>query len=171
MKRVAFLILLSLQVCIAPAFSRERASSVERLPSIISEYSIYDGFDVVKVGSVGTSLLKAIGGISAIVDKDEDIARVLKMAKGIKRIAVVDFEDAAEKQKKSFTSKVSRALSSSELLFSAKDGSDRVDVYGITSDRDGSVTDIVMFCPDDGALICFFGTISLDGVPGLKISQ
>ena len=46
-----------------------------------------------------------------------------------------------------------------ELLIEAKDEGEKVSIYG-TSSRDGSrISDIVMFAPDDGALICFFGTI------------
>ena len=57
-----------------------------------------------------------------------------------------------------------RLLDGVELLMSAKDDDESVYIYGYVSGDGTKVKDLVIFAPDEGALICLYGTIDMDNV-------
>ena len=74
MKRIIIAILL---VFISLAgFAKNGDGSVpsEKLMNLISEYSGRNGFEVIKIGSFGTSMLKAALKMGASKDEEEDLA-------------------------------------------------------------------------------------------------
>lgn len=169
MKKIIVAIML-LAVCVT-AFPQTGNGGVpkEKIASLINEFRTYDGFDVVRMNALGTSAIKALIRMTASADSDPEVRAALDMIKGIKKIAVVDYEDCAQDVKQRFSRKLNRALSSSELLMEAKDGSEVMRMYGVVSDDSAVVRDFVMFSPDDCALVCLFGSISLDAI--MKIAN
>lgn len=147
-------------------FAKTQKSSVpkDRLMTLISEYSGKEGFEVVKIGSFGTEALKTFMRLSVSDDDSEEAQIILKAMKGIRKMAIVEYDKCNEKTRDSFNSKLEKALSSSELLIEAKDGSDAMKIYGIYNEDENTIHDFVMFAPNDCALICLLGSIPLDSI-------
>ena len=131
---------------------------------LISEYKAYDGFEAVKVGRLGTGILKSLISSGAVEGSDPEIKEIKRLIKGIKKLAVVDYSDCEPQVRQGFTQKVGRLLNGAEMLMEVKDGSDIMRMYGVVDDRGDRVRNFVLFSPEDCTLICLFGTISLDSV-------
>lgn len=164
---IAFL-LISLSI-IGFAQKNKGAVPKDRLMTLISEYSGKDGFDVVKIGSIGTSAMKTVLKLSAAKENDEDARKMAELMKGIKKMAIVDYESCNSGTRDTFNAKLEKILDSSELLMEMKDGDDIMKIYGIV-DKDGTTLhDFVMYAPQDCALICMFGSIPMETV--MKIAE
>ena len=124
---------------------------------VVSESNI----EMVSIGGIGMKLGKAVSGLS----------REIPAVRGISSMLVVSYEDCPDTIKEKFNSKMARELNGCEVLMEAKDSEDKVTIYG-TSSGDGSrISDIIMFVPNDGALICFFGTINAEDLADLVESS
>ena len=168
MKRLLTVVLL-LAVCITGfaggrADRSGRAVPKEKLLRLIADYRHSDGFDVVNIGGLGTSLARSVAKIAVRVDGDSDAAKLLRVADGIRRFCVVDYEDCAPRVRDSFNSKLSRILSRYELLVEVKDTDDNVRMYGVVNEDASKFQDFVIFVPNDCALVCLFGSIPMDAV-------
>lgn len=139
-------------------------SQKDRISSIISEYRGSEGFEIVSVGSLGTSIMKKIAAFAAVTSNDEEAKTLVKTIKGIKKIAVIDYEDCKDSIKDGINRKMNKALSDSELLMEIKDNEDNMQMYGVTDENGSAVRDFIMFSPGDCTLICLFGSIPLDEV-------
>ena len=133
-----------------------------QLRNLVSSYKGTEGFDVVDVGGVGLSLLKAAARTAAETEEDR---AALKLFNGLKRLTVVDFSEAAPDVRDKFLRKAQRILNGGEMLMEAKDGGETVRIYG-TSSRDGSLLEDVALLAGD-ALIFVRGTIRADQVAAL----
>ena len=171
MKRIVATILLLLTFTVVFAQTGKSGVPRERITSLINEFRGYDGFEVVRMNSLGTSAIKALVRMSALSDGDKDSRALLDVLKGIKKIAVVDYEDCERNVKDRFSRKIGRALSSADLLMEVKDGTEVLKMYGVVSDDSAVVKDFVMFSQEDCALICLFGSISLDAVMKMSGQQ
>lgn len=133
------------------------AGTPEKVQTLINEYRHQDGFDTISIGPLGMSLMKGIIRFSDEVD-DEDLA-VLRSFNSIRRVTIVDFEEADETARSRFTRKVEKLLARMELILEAKDDGDRLSIYGI--DDGDKVRDCVLYSPD-GMLICVKGAVNLE---------
>ena len=133
-----------------------------QLRNLVSDYRGTEGFDVVDIGGIGLSLLKATAKSAAKTPEDRE---ALNLFNGLKRLTVVDFSDAAPEIKDKFLRKVSRILQSSEMLLEAKDGDETVRIYGTSSDDGNLLEDIALVAGD--ALIFVRGAIRGDQVAAL----
>ncbi|MBQ4022347.1 MAG: DUF4252 domain-containing protein [Bacteroidales bacterium] len=105
--------------------------------------------EMVSIGGIAMKLGKSISGLN----------REMPAVRGISSMLVVSYEDCPVHIKDKFNAKMSNALRGCELLMEAKDNGEKMSIYGNTA-RDGErVNDIIMFVPQEGALICFFGSI------------
>lgn len=152
-----------LPVC---SFAGQKGKAVpkEKILTLISEYRGQDGFDVVRLGPLGTTLARSVAKIALKVDGDDETAEILKLVNGIRSIAVVDYEDCASSVKDSFNAKLGRILNGTDLLMEVKDDEDHVFIYGVVDEAGDKVQNFVLHVPADCALICMFGTISMDTV-------
>ena len=132
------------------------------LRSLVSDYRDTQGFDVVDLGGVSLSLLKAAAKTAAKTPEDRE---ALKVFNGLKRLTIVDFSEAAPEVKDKFLRKVNRILRSGEMLLEAKDGGETVRIYGTSSDDGNLLEDIALLAGD--ALIFVRGTIRADQVAAL----
>ena len=165
MKKTFLTIALVMLTVAAFAASPKRSVSQESLVSLVNEYSLYDGFEVIKVGSLGTAALRGVAKVAAAADReDPEVRELVKMLNGIKKMAIVDYSECDDKARDKFDKKLERLLSSSDLLMEAKDEEDTVRIYGLVSDDASTVKDFVMYVPSESALICLFGSISLDSL-------
>ena len=149
----------------ANAASKDNAG-IDRssLSEIIRTYSCEDGFQVVNIGSLGTSLLKKIVRTTAEYDDDPDIRQALKIISNIKKVSVISYEDVDDKTRYQITTRLSKALGKTDLLMEVKDGDDTMRMYGVLSEDSETVKDFVLFVPEDCALICLFGSLSVDAI-------
>ena len=134
-----------------------------QLRNLVSSYKGTEGFDVVDLGGVSLSLLKAAARTA--VETEEDRA-ALKLFSGLKRLTVVDFSEAAPDVRDKFLRKAQRILNGGEMLMEAKDGGgETVRIYG-TSSADGSLLEDIAILAED-ALIFIRGSIRTDQIEAL----
>jgi hypothetical protein len=160
MKKFLLLIALLLPLVASAARPAKRVSKSE-VTSLISDFRQYDGVEVVKMGWLGTALLK---GVARHADGDEDMQELRKALRGLKNVTVMEYEEAAPDVRARLDKRISRVLERSELLMEARDGGTGMQLFGVVDDASGTVRDLVMHSPDNCMLICLFGTISMDAV-------
>lgn len=148
----------------APARDAVRA---DKLTNLISEYSRKDGFEVIKVGRLGTSLVRGLVKMGLAHENDPESAAVLKAVQGIRKLAVVEYESCSQADKDSFNRKLKRLLDDDSLLMEAKDEGDNFQIHGVVDDKSDKIGNFVLYAPSDCALICLFGTIPLDSITSL----
>ncbi len=130
-----------------------------QLRNLVSSFKGTEGFEVVDIGGIGMSLLKAAARTAAETPEDRE---ALKLFNGLKRLTVVDFSDAAPETREKFLRKAKRILEKGEMLMEAKDDGETVRIYG-TSSADGALLhDIALLAGD--ALIFVRGTVPMDQV-------
>lgn len=166
MKRITLIVLILLLPLGAGAGENVSKS---RLSSFISEYRYCDGVEVVRLGPLATSAIKATIRISAAGDKDA--VQALRALGGVKKVLVFDYEDCRSELKERISRKLDRILDEAELLLEAKDGQDGVRIYGVTDGEGKTVRDLVLHTPGGCALICVFGKISMDSIAKLMESN
>ena len=133
-----------------------------KLRSLVSSFKGTEGFDMVYLGGPAMLLLKAAA--RAEVDDPEDRA-AMDLFRSLRRLTVVDFSEAAPEKREKFLRKLDRILDGEEVLMEAKDGGEKVAIYGLTS-KDGSRIDDIIIRADD-ALISVRGSIRTDQIEAL----
>lgn len=133
-----------------------------KIRSLVTSFKGTKGFDVVDLGGPAMLLLKAAA--RAEVDDPEDRA-AMDLFRSLRRLTVVDFSEAAPEKREKFLRKLDRILAGEEVLMEAKDGGEKVAIYGLTS-KDGSRIDDIIIRADD-ALISVRGSIRTDQVEAL----
>lgn len=137
------------------------------LTALIYEYKGYDGVELVKLGPIETSLLKSAIRASAKRDDGPDSEQILKIIRGVRRLIVFDYDDCEQVVKDKINKKLNRIFKDSELLMEAKDGDDTMQMFGVTDEKCGTVSDFILYNPGECSLICIFGKISMDAVAKL----
>lgn len=147
-------------------FARNDGNSVpaDRLMSLISSYRGERGFEVVKIGSFGTSLLKSAMKLSMSMENDEDIRKAMDIMKGVRKMAVVEYDGCDPETRRTFNSKLEKLLGNANILLEAKDGDETVRIYGMMDPDGNEIRDFIMHTPEDGALICLFGSLPVDTI-------
>ena len=130
---------------------------------LIREYNLTEGFETVSVGGLGLGLIKMIAKPSM----DEEERAALEIMDGLRRIVVLDYEEADSSQRESFTRKMTEILDSAEKIIEVKDEEDILNIYGTCADDGDSIDDLMIFSPGDRSLICLFGSISSQKVADL----
>ncbi|MBR4524830.1 MAG: DUF4252 domain-containing protein [Bacteroidales bacterium] len=161
MKKLLLLIALLLPLTASAARPAKRVSRAE-MASIISDFRHYDGVEVVKMGWLGTALVKGLA--HHVDDGDADTRAMLQTLRGIKGVTIVDYDDADPAVRERLNKKIERALNRCELLMEARDGGSGMQLFGVVDEAKGTVRDLVMHASGDNTLICFFGTVSMDAV-------
>ena len=125
--------------------------------SLVREYNLVEGFDVVSVGGLWLGLIRLVAKVS--VETEEEKA-ALEIMDNIHKVIVVDYEEADQQRKASFEREMKRLLDGSEKILEVKDDGYVVNVYGICSKDGGKIDDLIVFTPGESALVCLFGSIS-----------
>lgn len=165
MKRILILMVLAVLPMAAWAGRPAKTASQSKIESVVKEFRHCEGVEVVQLGRLATSVMKGVIRLSDI--SDPDLAVVLSSTKGIKRMTIFDYEDCAPELRERISRKIDRALNHSELLMEAHDDGDQFQLFGTVDERAGVVRDIVLHVPSDGALICFFGYLSMDAISSI----
>lgn len=158
-KRILLLIAFLLPLA-ASAAQPSRTLSKTELASIVSEFRRYDGVEVVKLNRLATGAVKGVIRLAA--KSDPDAREALRTMRGLKKLTVLEYDGAAPEVKARLNTRIAQALDGSELLMEAKDGSSAVQIFGVVDDANSLVRDFVVHAPNDCALICLFGSMSMD---------
>ena len=132
------------------------AAGPDKVQSLMSQYKNHDGFESVSVGPVGLFFIRTL---SRFADIDKEDMEILKSFNSIKKLSILDFEDAPDKEM--FAKKVAKALKNMDLILEAKEDGDRLSIYGVDDGR--KVKDCILFDPD-GTLICVKGSLDLEKI-------
>lgn len=141
---------------------KEAVADNGQLASLVSDFRQTDGFHVIRIGSLGTSIAKSI--MKRAAKEDEDIKLVSNIAEGIDKLVVMEFEEASDSDKERFRNSLKGCLRGSELLLEAKDDGDMVSIYGVPSEDASTIKDFIFYVPSEDAVICMFGSVSIDAV-------
>lgn len=128
-----------------------------KVQTLVNEFRHNEGFDGITLGPLGLSLVKTL----ALSDSDMDAEdrEVLKAFTHIRRLSILDFEDARPDVKERFVSRVKKILESMELILEAKDDGSRLSIYGIDNGKE--IKDCILFDPS-GTLICVRGSVTVE---------
>ncbi len=132
--------------------------------NLVGKYRNTNGFEIVTVGSLGLGLTRLLAKLST--DDPEDKAKI-EMIEGIEKLVVVEYEDADIEARNEFNAKVASLLSKAEKILEVKDDGETVNIYGTSSGNGAAINDLIIFVPEDYALVCLFGSISADKLGAL----
>ena len=157
--------LLTLIIALA-GLSAWAGNQTGKVQNLVRQFKDCEGFEVVSLGRLGTSLMKGVIRLS--VDMDDEDRAALNVFTNIKSLSIVDFEDAHPGDKERFVKKLGKILDGMELIMEVSDDGDHVCFYGI---EDGSkVRDCIMYS-SDGCLILTEGSIDFDKLTSLMEIQ
>ena len=160
MKKILITLLMILSL--GTAAQAGRANQNPQLRNLVTSYKGTEGFEIVDLGGVALSLMKAAARSAAETEEDR---QAMALFKGIKRLTVVDFSDAPEHVRESFLRKVNRILDHGEMLMEAKSDGETIRVFGGPTKDETLLEDITILAGD--ALICIRGTIRTDQIEEL----
>ena len=128
-----------------------------KVQTLMNEYKHHDGFDHVSIGPLGMTLMKGI--VLSDKDLDAEDRAALGAFESIRRLTILDFEDAQADVKARFISKLRHILNGMDLILETKDSDSRLSIYGVDDGR--TVRDCILFDPD-GTLLVVRGKIGVD---------
>lgn len=165
MKRLITIVLLA-AFTVGPALSGAAAAERKKVNTgavagLVREYNVYPGFEVVSVGGLGLGLVKMIAKASAESEEDRQVLEVLD---GLRKVIVVEYEDADDDRRDSFNRKAASLLENAEKIVEVKEDGETLDIYGTSASGGERLDDLIVFIPEDCTLICLFGSISSDKI-------
>lgn len=144
----------------AAAASKEKKVDADRLLGLVSEYRNEDGFDVVSMGGLTWGLIKMVANAAA----DPEDQKALEVLDGLNRFVVVEYEGADRSVRDAFAGKAGEILDGVEKIIEVKEDGETVNIYGTLSKDGRHIKDVVIFVPEDCALLCFMGSIEVDKI-------
>lgn len=160
-----FAIIIAAFIACAPASAGRDRGAIPRhkILSIVDEYRDYEGVNVLKVGSLGTSALRAVAKLAIVSEGvDEDARTAMKLINGVRSFMIVDYDDCNPGIRERLGKRLERLFRNYEPIMEFKDDGDIVRFYGVMNDKTGEIKDLVLYVPTDGALICVFGKIAME---------
>lgn len=131
---------------------------------LVAEYKGREGFEVVSAGGFVLGLLKMVAKASAETQEDREFFEIIDH---LDRVVVVEYYGASQSDRDSFQRKASGILKDAEKIIEVKEEGETLNVYGTTGRKGDRIEDIVIFIPEDCAMICLFGSISTDKIAEL----
>lgn len=168
MKKLLLILGLMVPMLAAAATFGNRASK-NRIGSFIADCRHYEGAEVVHLGSFATSLGKGILKIVSI--DDPDAREMLKMIKDVRSLYVLSYEDCSNSVKAKVNSRLEKMLEGSQMLMEAKDGDDKMRIYGIVDEDGEKVSDFILYTPSECAVICILGSISTEAIAKIALDD
>ena len=142
-----------------------QASAIDhgrRVTMLMKEYSSNTDFQLINLGRIGLSIVKAAMRQSA----DKDTRELLDLMRDVKQVSIASYEDCEASVKRDFESRLSKVLKKEFLLVEAKDGNDKVQIFAVPTDDGGDIKNLIINAPGSGALICVSGLIKTGDVAG-----
>lgn len=137
-----------------------RKRNVSDMTDLIEQYKGHDDFDCISVGGMLLSIAK--GMMRSEAKGDNDAMAALSLLNGIKHITIADYSDCAPGVKASFRNEAERLLRSFDMLMDAKSDGSRMTIYGNTGPDSDIVKGLILYAPEDDAVICIDCKVSMD---------
>lgn len=163
-----FLLTAGILISIVGLWTADGRSQRAKMTAVINECRTFEGAEVVHIGSLASSLLK---GIIRASDNDPDTRMALSLMNGVRGVTVFEYEDCSETDKSRIGRKVERALDGSEILLETVEDGEKTGIYGVMDEKNGNVRDIVLYTPSDCAVICIFGSVSMEALEKIVSSN
>lgn len=164
-----FLILGLMVPMLASAATFGNRANDKRIGNFIADCRSYEGAEVVHLGSFATSIGKGVLKIASIDDPEAN--EVLELIKDVRSLYVFNYEDCSKSVKEKVNGRLQKMLAGSQMLLEAKDGEDKVVIYGIVDEEGGKVSDFILHTPSECAVICILGSISADALAKLALDE
>lgn len=169
MKRIKLAILLLLCLLMAgTAEAQAKNSSKALIQEVVDEFNGVDGVEVLELGSFSCSFIKMMAKLCGEdFNEDEfgeDDMAALTTLDGVKKITILDYEDAAADVRERIGQKLSRQLEGLELILEVVEDGEKMLIYGTINEKKQLIKDFILFTPSDCALICLFGDIPMEAV-------
>ncbi len=171
MKRIVAILFIGLGLLMAgAATSCANAGNAPKseIKKLIKEFDRKKGVEAVNLGSFAMSIVRKAATADAS-DDDETMTAVRAMDK-ISGLTIVDMEDSSRAVRDEFHRKFTALMGEGSLLMSVKDEGEDILFYGTSSPDGKTVDDLIIYMPDDGDLICLWGSISTEALAGLADS-
>ena len=149
----------SLMMLAAAISCAAETKTVTSVISIVNEYNSDPDIDVISIGKLGIDIVTVLGKLSVDTKEEKDVVALLS---GFNKILVADYEGAEISKRQVINSKLTKALDGAEKIIEVKDEEDTVLVYGNSVNDGEKLEDIIIYIPNDCALICFVGSIDFD---------
>lgn len=159
MKRIIILLAILVPIVSQAASATDKLTKAQ-IKACISDYSNCQGVEIVRLGRLATGAIKGAARVAAL--DDPEMREALKLMKGIKSISIFDYDSCSEADKAAIAMRLEGILTGGEVLMEAKDGNDRMKIYGIMDESGNAINDFVLYAPNDCALICIFGNNQTD---------
>ena len=168
MRRIILFFLLLLPLA-APAREPAGGKAVPKakITAAISEFRRYEGVEVVRLGRVGTAAVKTL--MRAAAQDDPDAREALQLMRGVRNLAVLDYEGCAPAVREKIVRRLDQALDGSELLMEAKEHGESVRMY--TAGTEKIVNSFVMLSIEGEALsfICIDGKMDRESLENMLL--
>ena len=168
MKKLLLILGLMVPVLATSATFGNRASK-NRIGSFIADCRHYEGAEVVHLGTFATKIGKGVLKIASI--DDPEAREMLKMIKDVKSLYVLNYEDCSNSIKAKVNRRLDKMLEGSEMLMEAKDGDDKMKIYGIVDGNGEKVSDFILHTPSECAVICILGSISAEAITKIALDD
>lgn len=138
--------------------ARARKIDKSLVKAVAAKYKARDPeFEVVNLGGFSTWLVKTCGRLGSCSDE-------MALLKGVKSMYVIDYEDCSQNVKAGFNREMTKLLKNAEIIIETKEDGALTRIYGMPSRDCRKVSDVVIFSPDEGAMICIFGTMDVEAL-------
>lgn len=134
----------------------------KRVTLLMKEYSGQADFQLINLGRLGLSVVKAAMRQSS----DKDTRELLSLMRDVKQVSIASYEDCEASVKRDFESRLSKVLKKDFLLIEAKDGKEKVQIFAVPTDDGNDIKNLIISAPGSGALICVSGLIRTTDVAG-----
>ena len=88
------------------------------------------------------------------------------MSRGIRKISILSAEEGNDEQKSAVTERMDSVLKNYELLLSANDGEDAVEIYSLSKDSD-TLRELVIYVRDEATVVTLNGSIALNDLSAI----
>ena len=139
-----------------------QTKTVDSVISVVDEYSSDPDFDVITIGKLGIEVAKVFGKLATDSKEEKD---VLALFNGIDKMLVVEYEDAELSKRQQFESRMNGVFAAAEKIVEVKEEGNTLYIYGTSTEA--TIEDIIIYIPEDCALICFLGSINFDKLADL----
>lgn len=168
MKKLLLILGIVVPVLASAATPRDRANK-NSIGSFIADCRHYEGAETVHLGTFATKIGKGILQIASI--DDPEAQEVIRLIKDVRSLYVFNYEDCTRNVKDKVNSRLEKMLEGSEMLLEAKDGEEKIMIYGVVDEAGGKVKDFILHTPSECAVICILGSISTEALAKLALDD
>lgn len=162
MKKILSIILIATSIIFSASigvFAAEKYTQ-DAVSAVIKKYSGEKGVESMNLGKMGLGAFRAVIRMSS----DKDARAMLELTKGIRGLSMMEYDDCSAKVRRQINAEIEAALAGVGMLMELHDGDESVRIYGNLDEDGKSVSDTVIFIPEDCALICFYGSVCIDAL-------